>query len=127
MKYLLKGTLQFMSGKDIETAATCASLLFLKRSSLKEHEKLYTLSYKPSDGFPMRNFEEGWIHDVPLYDIRRSMDELSLDRQGFIVATPDSSLSYEEFWDEELLRTTYARELKVLFKGLLNARAVAYG
>lgn len=103
---------------------TTASMSFIKPGSWPATEKPFELLYMPIDGFPMSNYELETVHDIPIHDMRPYMDSLSLDQQGFIVATLASTLRYEDFWDEKSLKDVYAEELRSLLLKHLHARSV---
>lgn len=103
---------------------TRASITFIKPGSWPSTQKPYELLYVPTDGLPMSNFELETMHDIPVCDMRPSIDSLNLDQQGFFVAHLPTTLRYEDFWDETSLKDTYAAELRNLLLNRLQARSV---
>lgn len=102
---------------------TTATLNFIKPGSWPASEKPYEILYKPTDGTPNLNYSLEEIHDIPIYDLRVKKGQLSLDREGYLVADIPSHLSYEEFWDESKVRSVYAEEIRAYLLSCLGARA----
>ena len=109
---------------ETQPVVTKASLSFLRPGSWPKGERPYELLYIPTDGTPLINYERLQVEDIPIYDMRPRQDDLSLDRDGFIVGNLRSKLDYEDFHDEELLKTVFADELRTYLQELLGARAL---
>ncbi|KAF2235632.1 hypothetical protein EV356DRAFT_514155 [Viridothelium virens] len=103
-------------------AVTTASMVFLKRDSWPSNEKPYVLLYPPSDDLSQSNYTDEPVDDIPIHDMRPLIDELSLDREGFMVGKLDSRLSYTDFANETKLRSVYADEVRRYLLNLLGAR-----
>lgn len=101
---------------------TNASMNFIKPGSWPESEKPYEILYTPTNGFPTLNYSLE-VHDIPIYDLRSKKGQLSLDREGYIVADLPRRLSSEDFWDENKLRSIYSEEVRTYLLSLLGARA----
>lgn len=104
-------------------AVTTARMTFLKEHSCPSNEKPYILLYPPTDDLPLQNYQDEEVSDIPVHDMRGILDELSLDKQGFVVSKIESKLSYEDFKDEEKLRSMYAKEVREHLLQLLGARS----
>ncbi|KIW33962.1 uncharacterized protein PV07_00773 [Cladophialophora immunda] len=103
---------------------TTASMVFIKPGSWPSDEKPYELLYIPTDESPTSNYEVHTVPNIPVRDMRPSLEALDLDRHGFIVASLASALRYENIRDEKALRDVYAAELRHLLLETLGARAV---
>ncbi|KAI8949221.1 hypothetical protein F4801DRAFT_553847 [Xylaria longipes] len=106
-------------------AATGGTLTFLKRGSWPAHERPYELLFQPpGSSFPVSNYSVIQVPNVPIYDLRSLKDKLSLDREGFLVADIDTSMEYEDYFDQDKLKTTYMPKIKTFLKEKLGVRAV---
>ncbi|CAN9414365.1 unnamed protein product [Alternaria alternata] len=103
---------------------TFGEIKFVRRNSWPENEKPYILTYLPTDNFPLSNFDFGDVQNVPIKDMRPIKDELSLDGEGFVVADFASTLTYDEFFEEEKLRAVFADELRKFWKDRYGVKAV---
>ena len=75
------------------------------------------LNYAGADGFIPKQ--------VPVYDARRLLDQLSLDRQGFVLRRHETAVS--NFFDPEQVRSIYYPEVEQLLKEAAGATtAVAF-
>lgn len=103
---------------------TTATLTFIETGSWPQLERPYELLYEPDASIPRCNFSLTQVQDVPIHDLRPEIHQLSLDRQGFIIADLKSRVSYEDYFDQEKLKSIYLPELKVLLREVLQAKAV---
>ncbi|KAF2804951.1 uncharacterized protein BDZ99DRAFT_575131 [Mytilinidion resinicola] len=95
-----------------------------ERESWPSHERLYELLFQPPDGdFPVCNYNVVQIPNAPIHDLRSLKDKLSLDREGFQVADLNTTMEYDDYFDQENLKTTYMAEIKAFLKDKLGARA----
>ncbi len=70
-----------------------ATMTFLAADPLHEVEKPYELLYVPTDDTPRENIKAEVVHDIIVEDLRPEKGTLSLDRDGFIVADLNTSMS----------------------------------
>jgi hypothetical protein len=61
-------------------------------------------------------------HEVRVYDCRATVDQLDLDRHGFLVRSQTSATN--DFYDEGHVRTNYYPEIEAVVKGATGAIAV---
>ena len=75
--------------------------------------KPVTYNPPPGTGLPRRvgNYQN---FVVRIHNARPYADDLSLDRQAFILTTHDTQV--RDFYDEQELKTTYYREIEELIK-----------
>lgn len=99
-------------------------LIFLKPDSKYLQEKPYRLRYDPGDTIPRTNCETQIQKDVPVHDIRGRETEYTLARNGFEVATLESRLAPEDFYDREKVKCVYYEELRQLLQRKLGAKRV---
>ncbi|RMJ13912.1 hypothetical protein CDV36_006397 [Fusarium kuroshium] len=106
------------------TVATEGTLTFFERESWPSHERPYELLFKPpSSDFPVCNYSVTQVPNVPIHDLRPLKGKLSLDREGFMIADINTSMGYEDYFDQEKLKATYMPEIKLFLKEKLGVRA----
>jgi len=122
---VLSGTLldRYEMDQDLESPVTTGKMQFLDRESYPKTEKPYTLLYFPNDSLPMTNFKYSDVRAVPIRDMRPNKGKLSLDEEGFVAADFASSLKYEEFYNEESLKSTLIPEVHRFLADLLGTKA----
>lgn len=104
-------------------ATLTANLLFVKPGSWPDTEKPYSLLYQPDDDLKLTNFEISDLRPVDIYDMRPKKDTLSIDREGFMFTDFKSKLNYEDYFDDEKLKSVFAPEVRDLLVGKLGAKA----
>jgi hypothetical protein len=105
-------------------AVTEGTLTFFERESLPSHQRPYELLFQPPDSdFPVCNYNVVQVPNVPIHDLRPLKDKLSLDREGFLVADFNTSMNYEDYFDQEKLKSTYMPEIKAFLKDRFGVRA----
>jgi hypothetical protein len=105
-------------------ALTEGTLTFFERESLPSHQRPYELLFQPPDSdFPVCNYKIVQVPNVPIHDLRPLKHKLSLDREGFLVADFNTSMKYEDYFDQEKLKSTYMPEIKAFLKERLGVRA----
>lgn len=109
---------------DTSSNDTLGEIKFVRPQSWPEEEKPYILTYLPNDDLSLSNFDYDDIHKVQIRDMRPIKEQLSLDREGFEVADFESSLAYNEYFDEEKLRTVFASELRAYLTATYGLSAV---
>jgi hypothetical protein len=103
---------------------TKGTLTFLERQSWPSGQRPYELLFQPPDvEFPVCNYKVIQQPDVPVHDMRPLKGNLSLDREGFLVADLDTTMDYDGHFDQETLKRTYLPEVKALLKNRLGVRA----
>ncbi|KAF1344240.1 hypothetical protein BDV97DRAFT_364146 [Delphinella strobiligena] len=103
--------------------AFTTQVYFLKKLSLYETEKPYSLRFTPPEGFPRANVALE-SHNIPVHDIRSSKDELSLEKNGLAIMDLDTRMKYEDFDNEQAIREVYLREVSEALQGYLGASHV---
>jgi hypothetical protein len=100
------------------------TLTFFERQSCPSDQRPYELLFQPPDStFPVCNYTVEQVPDVSIQDMRPLKDQLSLDKQGFLVADLNTSMTYEDHFNQETLKSIYLPEVKALLKSQLGIRA----
>lgn len=107
-----------LADRPAQDAAVAAPLTFITPQDTKPvfHSSALT------GGDPKILFEVE-SHTVPIADMRRIADTLSLDREGFELVT--NTTAVEDLYDDAAIETAYAREIEDLLKHRLGASKVA--
>jgi hypothetical protein len=74
--------------------------------------------YKPPEGTPVRSWHVS-KHPMTIHNARQIADQLSLDRQGFILTHQHSSV--RNFYDDDEVRSVYYAEVERLVKEATGA------
>src|SRR5689334_23196287 len=84
-------------------------------------EKPYSYNYEPPPGVAPRNgsFIE---HKIPVFDARPVADELSLDREGFVLVHHRTAAT--DLYDEAIIKAVYYPECERLMQEATGARRV---
>ena len=102
-----------------------ANLTFMAHDPLHDTHKPYELLYNAGELPTGCNFDE-MEHEVVIEDFRPLKGKLSLDREGFLLADLDSTMTYQDFFDEAALKDKYMSEVKALILNLFQARSVYF-
>lgn len=78
--------------------------------------------YQPIVDIRMTNIEYERVNGIPIHDLRPKKGKLSLDREGFVIEDFPNSLTYEETFDEEMLKNVYSKALKEWLLKYLGAK-----
>lgn len=97
---------------DSDPPLFTASMEFLKENSWPEEEKPFVILYQPIIDIRMTNIEYERVNGIPIHDLRPKKGKLSLDREGFVIEDFPNPLTYEETFDEEMLKNVYSKSLK---------------
>lgn len=103
-----------------------ASLRFTQRDEKFKTEKPYELEYEPDVNMPHKNFTIETIDDIPIEDLRPTIDSLSLDQEGIAVVPIDTQMSYDDYYNEEKLKTVFGPELRESILKYTGARRVYF-
>lgn len=99
-------------------AATQGTLTVFERESWSSHERPYELLFQPPNvDLPVCNYSVVQVPNVPIYALRPFKDNLSRDREGFLIADLETEMEYEDYFDPEKLKSKYMPEIKALLKG----------
>ncbi|KAL8899442.1 MAG: hypothetical protein Q9207_006200, partial [Kuettlingeria erythrocarpa] len=101
-------------------------MTFLQRDMKHQSEKPYEILYEMTDDTRRTNYDVNIVHNIIVEDLRPQKGQLSLDQDGFVIEDFDSSMPYEDFFDETKLKTQYAQELRRFLIQLFGARAVYF-
>ena len=107
----------------VATEPLQTQVYFLKRSPLYNEEKPYSLRFTPPSGFPRANIVLE-CHDITIEDTRATKDDLSLEKNGFAIMNLDTTMEYDQFDDEQIVKDTYLRELSDALRVYLKASHV---
>lgn len=104
--------------------ATEGTLTFFERESWPSNQRPYELLFQPPvPDFPACNYDVVKVPNVPIHDLRPLKGKLSLDCEGFLVADINTSMEYEDYFDQEKLKATYMPEIKTFLKEKLGIKA----
>ncbi|GIK02043.1 hypothetical protein Aspvir_006086 [Aspergillus viridinutans] len=112
-----------MSLAEIDLPVTTGEICFAKPGSWPANERPYTLLYEPATDEKLSNFKTSDIQPVPIRDMRPKKDSLSIHKEGFIFADFKSKMAYEDYLDEDKLKTVLAGEVRELLLERLGAKA----
>ena len=104
---------------DVRSGAIPGSLRFITRQETKPYFHSAALT-----GGPIEAFFETEKHDVLIHDMRRIADELSIDRQGFVLL--DHETSVEDLYDDQAIERVYYPEIEALLCRQFNASRVVF-
>ena len=74
-----------------------ASINFLTRDNLYEHEKPYQLRYDVADGIPRTNLRHVKQSPLKIHNMRGREEQFSFEKHGFTVLESDEEISYDHF------------------------------
>jgi hypothetical protein len=104
----------------VDLNSVVAPLNFLAPMS----EKPVAYNYEPPPGTPVRN-GRNVEYQVTIRDARPIVDQLSLDKQGFVLLRHQTAMS--NFYDEDQIATVYYPECERVMKAVTGAaRVVAF-
>lgn len=107
----------------LDLPVTTGEINFAKPGSWPANERPYTLLYEPVTDEKLSNFQITDTQPVPIRDMRPKKGSLSLDKEGFLFADFKSKMAYEDYLDDEKLKTVLAREVRELLLEKLGAKA----
>ncbi|GAB7348199.1 hypothetical protein MBLNU459_g6203t1 [Dothideomycetes sp. NU459] len=96
---------------------------FLKKNSLYDEEKPYSLRFTPPTGFPRSNISLEF-HDITVQDARPFKDELSLEKNGYAIMDLHTEMNYDDFDDETKIKEVYLSEVSNVLRKYLGATSV---
>ena len=111
-----------LAGVDANTVNT--SMYFLKPQDLYSTEKPYSLRFVPPEGFARSNIALEKHEDLEIRDIRPHVNELLFQKHGFKIMPLETSLSYDDFDNEDKLVEVYLREVADKLRDELGAKHV---
>ena len=100
------------------------SIHFLKRDTLYDLEKPYTIRYALPDGTPRTNSQHEERHGLLIRNIRPQLQRFSLESHGFTVVKMESAMTYQDFESEDRIINTYLAEVARKLRETLKARHV---
>lgn len=105
-------------------AMTKGTLTFFEKRSWPSDQRPYELLFQPPDSsFPVCNYNVVQSPDVPIQGVQPVKDRLSLDKQGFLVADLNTTMTFDHHLDQETLKRTHLPEVKALLKDRLGVSA----
>lgn len=96
---------------------------FIRKDDFYDEEKPYLLTYEPPGDFPKTNVNLDH-RDMKVEDIRGREDTFSIEDNGFAIMNISTKLSYEDFDDEELVKSVYLKEVGDALKQFLGASRI---
>lgn len=105
------------AARPVQDAAVAAPLTFITPQDTKPvfHSSAMT-------GSDPKIFFEIESHTVPIADMRKIEDSLSLDREGFELM--QNTTAVDDLYDDAAIETVYAREVEALLKREIGASKV---
>lgn len=97
-------------------------IVFLAKEKLYETVKPYSVRYRAKQ-IPPSNIIPHHVN-IQVRDVRTSLDQLSLDRNGFEVHDFHTTLAYEDFDDKDRLEDVYLAEIRAHLLSSLKAKNV---
>lgn len=88
-----------------------ASVGFLRRNAVFVQEEPYAFRFKADIPVPLTNMEYE-NRDVDIHNLRGQEDVPTLQEWGFEIRQMQSSMAYDDFGSEEIIRSKYLPELK---------------
>ncbi|KAL6691219.1 hypothetical protein J3F84DRAFT_397748 [Trichoderma pleuroticola] len=99
-------------------------MYYLDRSPLYDTEKPYSMRYLPEEDIPQSNYVKV-KHPISVMSMRApGAGPFLIDECGFQLIELHSSLTYDEFWDNERVQNVYIEEVKETLKRELGAKHV---
>ena len=77
------------------------------------------------DGKPETNITQDIIGHTLIHDLRPTKDDLTLEKDGFIVAKLTSGLAHALFSEQVAVKEVFVPEVDQLLKSLFNSQNVA--
>jgi hypothetical protein len=96
---------------------------FIRKDDLYNEEKPYLLTFEPLGDFPKTNVNLDHC-DIKVENIRGYEDTFSVEENGFAIINISTKLSYEDFDDEELVKSVYLKEVGGALKQFLGASRI---
>ncbi len=98
---------------------------FLAPLDLYKGEKPYSLRFEPDEtDIPKTNVKLERHDDVYIEDIRGHEQELSLASDGFAIMKIHTSLTYDQFMDEQKITDIYLKEVADAVRDFTSAEYV---
>lgn len=119
----LKIAFEYLFSSRVSSTMLTTHTHFLKRLSLYDEEKPYSLRYTPPLGFPRANIEVE-RHEIRIEDIRPRLASLTLAQDGCEILRIVSRMRYEDFDNEETTKSIYLREVADTLCRRLGAQRV---
>ncbi|KAK5995288.1 Fe(II)/2-oxoglutarate-dependent dioxygenase nvfI-like protein [Cladobotryum mycophilum] len=105
-------------------AHIASSMYYLDRAHLQHVEKPYSMRYLPEEDIPQTNYMKV-KHPILVKSMREpGAGPFHIDECGFQIIDLHSSLTYDEFWDNERVQQVYVEEVKEALKRELGAKYV---
>ena len=109
----------------VDNNSVTAFLTFMAPDALHDTHKPYELLYESKELPTGCNYDEIG-HEVVIENFRSLKGRLFLNREGFLLADLDFTMTYQEFFDQTALREKYVVEMKHLITNMLQARSVYF-
>ena len=111
---------------SMSSSSLKAALRFTQRDEKFKTEKPYELEYQPDVDIPQKNFAIEIVSDIPINDMRPFKNSLSLDREGIAIVPVDTRMEYDDYFNEEKLKTVFGPELKQCIMDYTGAERVYF-
>jgi len=106
--------------QQIQLTSVCC----LDRLELYKKEKPYEMRFYPPGDFPRKNLQISKYHNIQVEDVRGREQELSLEKNGFVVMGLDTGMSAEDFSDRQSIRSRYLPKVAEGLRKCLGASRV---
>jgi hypothetical protein len=101
-----------------------STIYFLARDDLYKEEKPYSLRYPTEDELPQTNFRLEKHENITIHDLRGRESSFSYKQNGFTVMHLDSQMTYEDFDNQEKIKSVFIREAGEMLRNVLGASIV---
>ncbi|KAL9113631.1 MAG: hypothetical protein Q9227_002369 [Pyrenula ochraceoflavens] len=81
-----------------------SSIFFMKRDELHLEQKPYAYRFAAQIDIPQSNFVLQEHHGIRVTDIRRQLEDFTLQKNGFVVLRLADEIPYEDFFDPERVK-----------------------
>jgi hypothetical protein len=105
--------------QDVETKT-----FYMDRDPKVETEKPYELRFPPPEGFPARNTTWSEYSGIKVADIRGEESDFKVGENGFQLCHLDTSMTAEDFDDEEKIKTKFLKDVAHCVKSCTGAERV---
>lgn len=100
------------------------SMHFLSRNDLYSTVKPYSLRFEPPEGFERSNITLERQENLVVEDARATIEQFSLEKQGFAIMNLDSQMTYDDFEDDAKIVEVYLKEVANALRDLFGASQV---
>ncbi|CAH0056956.1 unnamed protein product [Clonostachys solani] len=108
----------------MNSSALMTSVSCLDRLDLYKKEKPFELRFPAPTGFPQKNMVISEYDGIEVKDVRGSEDQLSIEKNGFLVMKLDHDFDTMDFDNKEIIKSKYLPIVAESLKSRLGASRV---